>query len=149
MFVFLVSVALFWHFKFYFISKCSNANIVDSELHVSIRRPRLSGMGGRSLPWYDVLYYFTVSSPCGDAKPLTDSSGVDLYCGRGGQRCPLGSYCDIHPGDRYAKCCPNKGNTQPNTIYIVSVICVSNFDVQLFQKWLPCKYYILHTVLLV
>ncbi|XP_066269245.1 uncharacterized protein [Branchiostoma lanceolatum] len=30
------------------------------------------------------------------------------FCGRGGERCPAGYYCEIEPADRWAVCCPQE-----------------------------------------
>ncbi|ESP02596.1 hypothetical protein LOTGIDRAFT_171918 [Lottia gigantea] len=43
--------------------------------------------------------------PCDGASPLQNKDGKNLYCGRGGERCPDNSYCEIHPTDLYAVCC--------------------------------------------
>ena len=49
----------------------------------------------------------------GADEPLTDSNGVELYCGRGVSRvdCPADSRCEIHPTDAWAVCCPVETGT--------------------------------------
>ncbi|XP_048579152.1 uncharacterized protein LOC116604854 [Nematostella vectensis] len=44
---------------------------------------------------------------CFGRTPLKDSSNNNLFCGRGAGRrdCPAGSFCHIHPTDRFAVCC--------------------------------------------
>ena len=49
--------------------------------------------------------------PDGDSSlPEQSSSGGYKFCGRGPGReeCGRGFYCEIHPSDRYAICCPGK-----------------------------------------
>ncbi|XP_013384770.1 uncharacterized protein ZC84.1 [Lingula anatina] len=42
--------------------------------------------------------------------PLLDSNGDPICCGMclNKQECPKGYYCDIHPADAWAVCCPNE-----------------------------------------
>ncbi|XP_078584278.1 uncharacterized protein LOC144866627 [Branchiostoma floridae x Branchiostoma japonicum] len=40
--------------------------------------------------------------------PSGDPFLPNYYCGRGGQRCPPGYYCEIEPADAWAVCCPSE-----------------------------------------
>ena len=63
---------------------------------------------------------FTYHSP--DPKPVvpppmpcggTTSPAEGFYCGRGGQPCADGFYCDIHPSDMWAVCCRSPPKYDP------------------------------------
>lgn len=49
-------------------------------------------------------------SNCPEGRPVTDSNGVEIFCGRGPthQNCPSGTECVIDPADRFAVCCKQK-----------------------------------------
>ena len=49
------------------------------------------------------MYILAVAS-CPYGSPVPGSN-----CGRGGQECDLGFYCNIDPADRFAVCCPIEG----------------------------------------
>lgn len=46
--------------------------------------------------------------PCTHGSPLTDGSGIQIFCGRGPNRqiCPSNSFCVVDPAGAYALCCP-------------------------------------------
>ena len=53
---------------------------------------------------------FISDTRCGSGIAIKDA-----FCGRGQNTitCPPGSFCNIHPADRYAICCVNAPTSQP------------------------------------
>ena len=73
----------------------------------------------------DIHYVVILShaDPCEPEDPVPDESQPTglWHCGRGGQPCPTGSTCTIHPQDRYAVCCPDASEWFV-TLFVISDI---------------------------